>query len=110
MDIAVAGAGVAVTLDNGVFRSARIALSSVAPTPLYVRAAGEWLAGKPANDDSIRHAAEIAKDETHTEMRFDPHREKDVPYPSARKSEAGGPGRFMLSPSTELNSPILASL
>ncbi|HTM48889.1 MAG TPA: xanthine dehydrogenase family protein subunit M [Bryobacteraceae bacterium] len=62
MDIAVAGAGVSVTLDNGAFRSARIALSSVAPTPLFVREAGEWLAGKPANEDSVRRAAEMAKD------------------------------------------------
>lgn len=61
MDIAVAGAGVSVTLDNGAFRSARIALSSVAPTPLYIREAGDWLAGKPANADSIHTAAEMAK-------------------------------------------------
>jgi len=61
MDIAVAGAGVSVTLDNGAFRSVRIALSSVAPTPLYVREAGEWLAGKPANAESIHAAAEVAK-------------------------------------------------
>jgi CO/xanthine dehydrogenase FAD-binding subunit len=61
MDIAVAGAGVAVTLENGVFRSARIALSSVAPTPLYVREAGDWLAGKPVNAESIQTAAELAK-------------------------------------------------
>ena len=61
MDIAVAGAGVAVTLDDGHFRSARVALASVAPTPLFVREAGEWLAGKPVNADSIRTASEIAK-------------------------------------------------
>jgi CO/xanthine dehydrogenase FAD-binding subunit len=61
MDIAVAGAGVAVELEDGVFRSARIALSSVAPTPLYVREAGEWLAGKPVNAESIHAAAEMAK-------------------------------------------------
>lgn len=61
MDIAVVGAGVAVTLEDGVFRSARIALSSVAPTPLFVREAGEWLAGKPVNAESIQAAAEMAK-------------------------------------------------
>jgi CO/xanthine dehydrogenase FAD-binding subunit len=61
MDIAVAGAGVAVSIEDGVFRSARIALSSVAPTPLYVREAGEWLAGKPINAESIQAAAEMAK-------------------------------------------------
>src|SRR4030095_2453361 len=61
MDIAVAGAGVSVSLDNGVFRSARIALSSVAPTPLYVREAGESLAGKPVNAESIQAAAQRQK-------------------------------------------------
>ena len=61
MDIAVAGVGAAVGLENGSFRWARIALSSVAPTPLFVREAGEWLAGKPVNAESIQAAAEIAK-------------------------------------------------
>jgi CO/xanthine dehydrogenase FAD-binding subunit len=61
MDIAVAGAGVNVVLEDGVFRSARIALASVAPTPLFVREAGEALAGKPVNAESITAAAEIAR-------------------------------------------------
>ena len=61
MDIAVAGVGAAVGLENGSFRWARIALSSVAPTPLFVREAGEWLAGKPVNAESIQTAAEMAK-------------------------------------------------
>src|SRR5262249_3429241 len=61
MSITVAGGGAAGTLENGNFRSARIALAAVAPTPLFVREAGEWLAGKPANDDSIRAAADMAK-------------------------------------------------
>jgi carbon-monoxide dehydrogenase medium subunit len=62
MDIAVAGAGVSVELANGTFKSARIALASVAPTPLFVKAAGDALAGKPVNDDSISVAAGIARD------------------------------------------------
>ena len=61
MDIAVAGAGAEVVLDNGNFRSARIALASVAPTPLFVREAGEVLAGKPVNNASIAIAAEMAR-------------------------------------------------
>jgi carbon-monoxide dehydrogenase medium subunit len=61
MDIAIAGAGVAVVLDDGVFRSARIALAAVAPTPLYVREAGEALAGKPVNAKSIQAAADFAR-------------------------------------------------
>ena len=62
MDIAVAGAGVSVVLENGNIKSARIALASVAPTPLFVREAGDALAGKPANDESIQAAASIAED------------------------------------------------
>lgn len=61
MDIAVAGAGVSVVLDNGNFASARVALASVAPTPLFVKEAGDALAGQPVNDESIQRAAEIAK-------------------------------------------------
>lgn len=61
MDIAVAGAGVSVVLENGNIKSARIALASVAPTPLFVREAGDVLAGKPANDESIQAAASIAE-------------------------------------------------
>ena len=62
MDIAVAGAGVSVVLENGTFKSARIVLASVAPTPLFVREAGEALVGKPVNDESIQMAANIARD------------------------------------------------
>jgi carbon-monoxide dehydrogenase medium subunit len=61
MDIAVAGAGVEVVLDDGKFRSARIALASVAPTPLYVREAGDALVGHPVNEESIAAAGEIAR-------------------------------------------------
>jgi carbon-monoxide dehydrogenase medium subunit len=61
MDIAVAGAGVEVVLDDGKFRSARIALASVAPTPLFVREAGDALIGHPVNEESIAAAGEIAR-------------------------------------------------
>ena len=61
MDIAVAGAGVEVVLDDGKFRSARVALAAVAPTPLFVREAGDALAGQPVNETSIARAAEIAR-------------------------------------------------
>ncbi len=60
MDIAVAGSGVNVVLDGDSFLSARIALASVAPTPLFVHAAGVALAGKPVNEASIAAAAAIA--------------------------------------------------
>ena len=62
MDIAVAGAGVSVELENGAFKSARVSLASVAPTPLFVKEAGEALVGKPVNDESVQLAANIARD------------------------------------------------
>lgn len=62
MDIAVAGAGVYVVLDGDSFVSARIALASIAPTPLFVPEAGAALAGKPVNDASIAAAAALAMD------------------------------------------------
>jgi CO/xanthine dehydrogenase FAD-binding subunit len=62
MDIAVAGAGVSIELENGTIRSAHVALSSVAPTPLYVTAAGAALAGLPATVESLAKACELARD------------------------------------------------
>ena len=62
MDIAVAGAGVSVVLNNGNFDSARVALASVAPTPLFVTAIGDALSGQPANESSISEAGRLAKD------------------------------------------------
>ena len=62
MDIAVAGAGVSVVLDNGVIKEARVSLASVAPTPLFVQEAGDAIAGKPANDETVRIASGIARD------------------------------------------------
>ncbi len=61
MDIAVVGVGVSVEVVDGKFRSARVALASVAPTPLFVREAGEALVGQPANAASIQVAADLAK-------------------------------------------------
>ena len=62
MDIAVAGVGSSVVLDGSGqnFVSGRVALASVAPTPVFSRAAGDSLAGKPVNDESIQAASELA--------------------------------------------------
>ena len=62
MDIAVAAAGVSVVLDNGTVTSARVALASVAPTPLYVREAGDSMAGKPPDEATVNEAGKIASD------------------------------------------------
>jgi carbon-monoxide dehydrogenase medium subunit len=63
MDIAVVGAGAAVTLseDGNTFQSARLALAAVAPTPLFVPEAGEFLAGKAVSTEAIQQAASIAQ-------------------------------------------------
>ena len=41
-------------------------------------------------------AAEVAKAETHTEMKFNEYKQKEVPHPSGRKSEAGAIERIEL--------------
>jgi len=62
MDIAVAGVGTSVVLDSSKrnFVSARIALASVAPTPVFAKKAGDSLAGKPVSDAAIEEAAKLA--------------------------------------------------
>ena len=62
MDIAVVGAGVSVELNGATIKSARVTLAAVAPTPLFVKAAGDSLAGKPANEKSVQEASNIARD------------------------------------------------
>ena len=62
MDIAVAGAGVSVTLDNGDISAARVTLASVAPTPLFVAEAAEAIVGKPATEETASLAGVIARD------------------------------------------------
>ncbi len=64
MDIAVANAAANVTLsaDGGTFQSARIAIGAVAPTPLYVAAAGAALAGQSVSDATIAKACAAAQE------------------------------------------------
>lgn len=64
MDIAVAGAGVSVTLSGDTIQAARIALASVAPTPLYVAEAGAALVHKIPTPENLEKAAEIARNAT----------------------------------------------
>jgi carbon-monoxide dehydrogenase medium subunit len=63
MDIAVVGAGVALTMDAARSRctAARIALAAVAPTPLFVPQAGEALVGTTVTDADMARAAEVAR-------------------------------------------------
>jgi carbon-monoxide dehydrogenase medium subunit len=61
MDIAVAGAAVYLERANGHIARARIALSSVAPTPLFLPHAAEALAGLPPNTEAFESAATLAR-------------------------------------------------
>jgi carbon-monoxide dehydrogenase medium subunit len=63
MDIAVVNACANVTLsaDGSSFTAARIAIGAVAPTPLFVPAAGAALVGQPVSDASIAKACEAAQ-------------------------------------------------
>jgi len=59
MDIAVAGAGVALTLDDGgTCTAARVAIGAVAPTPLLVAEAGDALVGTQVDDAALAAAGE----------------------------------------------------
>lgn len=64
MDIAVAGAGawLALSDDGATITDARIALSAVAPTPLWVKAAGEMLVGTAPTEEAFAAAAAIAQE------------------------------------------------
>jgi carbon-monoxide dehydrogenase medium subunit len=62
MDIAVAGAGTSVVLENGNIKSARVALAAVAPTPLFMNEIGDAIAGKPANEETLKLAGQLARD------------------------------------------------
>ncbi len=62
MDIAEVGVGASITLfGDGTIAAARIALAAVAPKPLFVPAAGDYLVGKPATEEHFVEAAKIAQ-------------------------------------------------
>lgn len=61
MDIAVVGVGASAQVTDGKFHAVRVALASVAPTPVFVTEAGAALEGQPANAEFIQIAADLAK-------------------------------------------------
>src|SRR5579859_1583639 len=60
IDFPIAGAAVAVEMEGDVVASCRIALSAVASHPLEVAAAGDYMAGKRIDEETVRAAAELA--------------------------------------------------
>jgi CO/xanthine dehydrogenase FAD-binding subunit len=67
MDIAVVGAGASVTLDETftVIKSARIALGAVAPTPLFISEAMDYLSNRKIAPETILEAARMAQAACH---------------------------------------------
>jgi carbon-monoxide dehydrogenase medium subunit len=63
MDIAVVGCGAWLQLDAAgkTIERARIGLGAVAPTPLFAADASNWLAGKPATEETFAQAGEMAR-------------------------------------------------
>jgi carbon-monoxide dehydrogenase medium subunit len=63
MDIAVAGVGAWVSLDEKLNRvkQARIALSAVGPTPIFAKEASDILSGLEPNEESFELAAQQAQ-------------------------------------------------
>lgn len=64
-DIALVGVSAGILLGGaGEVADARIALSSVAPTPLRAREAEAWLRGRPPSEENLAEAAHLAAEET----------------------------------------------
>ena len=63
MDIAIVNAAASIVIDNTkqIMIEGRIAIGSVAPTPLYVSAAGPMLSDQQITDDVITQAADMAR-------------------------------------------------
>ena len=59
----VLNVAVVVSLDDGCFRDARIAMGPVAPTPFRARRAEEALRGAPSSFETIQQAAKVATDD-----------------------------------------------
>lgn len=57
MDIAVVGLGVSLTMNGDTCTAARVGLGAVAPTVLYVEAAGKALVGSKLDDKALEAAA-----------------------------------------------------
>lgn len=61
--IKIAGAASLISLEDGICKDAKIALSAVAPVPIRALKAEEMLRGKPVDDKLIEQAAQIASTE-----------------------------------------------
>jgi carbon-monoxide dehydrogenase medium subunit len=64
-DISIVNAAALLLVNDGIITKARLVLGAVAPVPLHARKAEEALLGQPPTEETLRRAAEIARDETH---------------------------------------------
>lgn len=62
-DLSIVSAAVSINIQKGVCNSARIALGSVAPTPIRVKKAESYLVGKNVGGREVSEAAEMASQE-----------------------------------------------
>jgi CO/xanthine dehydrogenase FAD-binding subunit len=62
MDIAVAGVGVRVSVENGICTDARVAIGAVAPTALLVPGAADALIGRSLDEAALAAAGQACKD------------------------------------------------
>ncbi len=62
-DISLVNAAAALTIRDGLIRSARVVLGAVAPTPLRAVQAESALNGQPPTEETLQRAAEIAREE-----------------------------------------------
>ena len=67
--LAVVGVAVAVQVENGVIKDARIALGAVAATPVRAKKTEEFLKGKKATDDVLGRRNRIRRMQTDIDIR-----------------------------------------
>jgi carbon-monoxide dehydrogenase medium subunit len=64
LDLAIVGVAALVTIDEDILSDVKIALGTVAPTPIRARRAEEFLRGKKMSVDLLQKAGQIASEET----------------------------------------------
>ena len=63
-DISIVNAAASLLVTDGVIHQARLVLGAVAPVPLRARKAEEILLGQPPTEETLRRAADVAREET----------------------------------------------
>lgn len=63
-DISIVNAAASLLVNEGIITKARLVVGAVAPVPLRARKAEEALLGQPPTEETLRQAAEIAREET----------------------------------------------